>query len=66
MTYTEFKKEHDKLVTDIIFTESKQSDTHARGSFRISGAGSRKNVAVYGASLSQRERGKLSNPHCGQ
>ena len=27
MTYTEFKKEHDKLVTDIIFTEAKQSDT---------------------------------------
>ena len=27
MTYAEFKKEHDKLVTDIIFTESKQSDT---------------------------------------
>jgi hypothetical protein len=27
MTYTEFKKEHDKLVTAIIFTESKQSDT---------------------------------------
>ena len=27
MTYAEFKKEHDKLVTDIIFTESKHSDT---------------------------------------
>jgi len=27
MTYTEFNKEHDKLVTAIIFTESKQSDT---------------------------------------
>ena len=27
MTYTEFKKEHDKLITNIIFTESKHSDT---------------------------------------
>ena len=27
MTYAEFKKQHDKLVTDIIFTESKHSDT---------------------------------------
>ena len=27
MTYAEFKKEHDKLVTRIIFTESKHSDT---------------------------------------
>jgi len=27
MTYTEFKKEHDKIITDIIFTESKHSDT---------------------------------------
>ena len=27
MTYTEFKKEHDFLVTQIIFTESKRSDT---------------------------------------
>ena len=27
MTYTEFKKQNDKLVTDIIFTESKQADT---------------------------------------
>ena len=27
MTYAEFKKEHDKLITNIIFTESKQSDT---------------------------------------
>lgn len=26
MTYTEFKKEHDKLVCDIIFTETKQAD----------------------------------------
>ena len=27
MTYAEFKKVHDKLVTDVIFTEAKQSDT---------------------------------------
>ncbi len=27
MTYTGFKKEHDYLVTQIIFTESKRSDT---------------------------------------
>ncbi len=27
MTYTDFKKQHDKLVTDVIFTEAKQSDT---------------------------------------
>ena len=27
MTYTEFKKEHDKLVTEVIFTEAKHSDT---------------------------------------
>jgi hypothetical protein len=27
MTYAEFKKEHDYLVTEIIFTESKQADT---------------------------------------
>lgn len=27
MTYTEFKKEHDKLITNIVFTESKHSDT---------------------------------------
>ena len=27
MTYTEFKKEHDKLVCDIIFTDAKQADT---------------------------------------
>jgi len=27
MTYAEFKKEHDKLITNIIFTESKHSDT---------------------------------------
>ena len=27
MTYTDFKKQHGKLVTDIIFTEARQSDT---------------------------------------
>jgi hypothetical protein len=27
MTYTEFKKEHDKLVAAIIFTDAKQADT---------------------------------------
>ena len=27
MTYTEFKKEHDYLVTQIVFTENKQADT---------------------------------------
>lgn len=26
MTYTEFKKEHDKLICDIIFTDAKQAD----------------------------------------
>ena len=27
MTYAEFKKEHDYLVTEIIFTESNRADT---------------------------------------
>lgn len=27
MTYAEFKKEHDYLVTEIIFTESSRADT---------------------------------------
>jgi len=27
MTYEEFKSDHDYLVTELIFTESKQSDT---------------------------------------
>ena len=27
MTYTEFKKEHDFLVTQIIFTENNRADT---------------------------------------
>jgi hypothetical protein len=27
MTYTEFKKEHDKLITNVKFTEAEHSDT---------------------------------------
>jgi hypothetical protein len=27
MTYAEFKKEHDFLVTQIVFTDAKQADT---------------------------------------
>jgi len=27
MTYTEFKKEHDYLVTQIVFTENNRADT---------------------------------------
>jgi hypothetical protein len=27
MTYAEFKKEHDYLVTEIVFTDAKQADT---------------------------------------